>query len=106
MKLIEDWPSINLFYAGERFSVCNVIDDDGEINDPTGEYYIVEEDNNNGYGFHIGGAPTRNICPAFKLSEGVSNERGHSRIIAKVSVDGMTATVSKFNHVLANREGL
>ena len=106
MKLIERWPAYFITWSNSELDVCNIIDDCGNANNPDGDYYIVETDNTNGYGFPLGGEPHISVEPASLVDRPSSLNcgRGHSRTVAKLTIrDGIVET-NPHNRVLRNED--
>ena len=106
MKIIERWPAYFITWSNRELDICNIVDDNGNPNNPDGDYYIVETDNTNGYGYHLGGEPRLTVEPADLIDQPSCLTRGlgHSRTIAKIIIRAGVAETIPHNRVLRNEE--
>jgi len=106
-QLSRRWPDYTVGYQGKTLSVLDITDAGLSENDPTGKYYIIESDQTNSYGFHLGGDPATTVESAEYVDGRTFGDsaRGHVRVIAEMVVSGLAASITAVNRPLLDREG-
>jgi len=112
-KLIENGAYFKFTYDSRAFEVCEIYgcNEEGYLSDsknnPDGEYYIIETDSTNNYGYHDGRQSSFNIREKSSVDKFIYTDSsvGHVRITAKVNIENGEVKITKFEKILLDREG-